>query len=211
MLDGDLLVRKLGRVGGDLSHDRFQPLPHRGGPQIDGERAVGLEHQSRVLARPRRATLDEAADGKALIVAIDQLTAELALFGPAKFLHAEIEHRVIVAAVELRRAVVGRHAGERIRHLAVRDEIAPAQFDAVDLQILGNQVDHPFTNEIRLEPSGPAIGAARRLVGGQHRGLEVDMLERIRPRHVLRDVTRTNRAVGSKVGADVRPGLAPKR
>src|SRR5258708_25116668 len=88
--DGDLLVRVFHRIGGYLRHDCFQSLPYGRRSQIIRERPVGLENQARFLFRPGRATFDEAADGEAVIVAIDQLTSKLAFFIPAELLEASI-------------------------------------------------------------------------------------------------------------------------
>ncbi len=95
----------------------------------------------------------------------------------------------------------------RPRHLGVGDEVAAAQFDTVDAQILRRHVDQPLAEEIALEPAGRAIGPDRRLVGGGERRLDMDVGDAIGAGDHLRAIARRGRAVGADIGAHV--GMEP--
>ena len=71
----------------------------------------------------------------------------------------------------------GSHRGERIRHLGFRDQIAPAELDAIDAELGGRDVEQPLAKEIGLVAAGPAIGAGRRLVGHQQRHVDAHVRE----------------------------------
>src|SRR5262249_10823994 len=135
--------------------------------------AVGFKHKLRGLLRASGAALDEAADGEAVVAAVNELALQLRLLGPADFLEATIERRVIVAAVELVMMLVGRDRRELVGHLHLGHEIAPAELDAVDTEVLGHHVEQALAEKIGLEAAGPAIGADRRLVGHQQQDIEL--------------------------------------
>ncbi len=142
-----------------------------------------------------------------MVAALDQLAGELRFTGPADLLQAALERGVIVAAVELVLALERRDGGDRVRHLGVRHQIAAAELDAVDAQVLRHDVEQPFAEEIGLEAARPAIGADRRLVGELQRDVDVDVLDPVGPGHELRDVACPHRAVGAHIGADVHIGV----
>src|SRR3546814_6552829 len=73
----DAVEGQLERVGGNLHHDRLEALPHGGGADIDGDRAVVLQDHAGVLTRTRGAALDEACDSEAVIEAVDQPALEV--------------------------------------------------------------------------------------------------------------------------------------
>ena len=204
----DAIHRHVHGVGGDLRERRLQPLADAGRAHINGQRAVGFQHQTRTLFRARGAAFDEAAHREAVIAAVDQLAFELFLLGPAEFGEAALERDLIIAAVELVLARKRRDARDRVRHLRFADEIAPAELDLVDAKIARRHVEQALAEKIGLEPAWPAIGADRRLVGQQERNVEIDIGNAIRPRHELRDVARADGAVGAHIGAHVDEGMA---
>src|SRR5262245_39794448 len=112
-----------------------------------------------MLARTGGAALDVAGERNAVIAAVDQLALQLRLLRPVEFLEAAVERDLIVAAVagglDRRRD----HARKRIRHIGFADEIAPADLDAVEPEILRHHVDQALAEEIGLEATRPAIGA----------------------------------------------------
>src|SRR5262249_56685685 len=126
--------------------------------------AIGLEHDARGFFRPGRAALDEAADREAVVAAVDQPALRPGFLRPADLRKAAVERGVIVAAVELVLALERRDGGDLIGHLALCDEIAAAELDAVQVQILGHDVKEPLAEEVGLEAAGPAIGADPRPV-----------------------------------------------
>ena len=67
---------------------------------------------------------------------------------------------------------------------ASRDQVAPAELDAVDAELARRDVDQPLAEEIGLEPAGPAVGAGRRLVRHQQRDVDVDVGECGRARDI---------------------------
>ena len=144
-------------------------------PTIDRDAPVGCERQPRVLARPGRAALDVAADRAAVIAPVDQPALLRRLAGPVELREAAIERCRIVAAVGLGLDVERHHGREPVGHRAFRDQVAPAQLDAVDAEIVRHHVDQPLAEEIGLVAARPAIGADRRLVGDDERDLDADI------------------------------------
>src|SRR6516225_11712229 len=92
--------RYLQSVGGDLREDGFETLPNRRGADEDRDRAVGLEHQTRIFLRAGRTTLDETPDPQSVIAAIDQLSLEVRPFRPPDLLKTAVEGQPVFAAVE---------------------------------------------------------------------------------------------------------------
>ena len=90
----------------------------------------------------------------------------------------------------------------------MRDEVAAAELDAIDAEVLRHHVEQSLAEEIGLEAARPAVGADRRLVGELQRNVDVDVGDTIGARHELRDVARADRAVGAHIGADVDMGVA---
>ena len=138
-----------------------------------------------------------------MITAVDQLAGELGFFRPADLGETAVEGGVVIAAVELVLAFIGRDRGDRVGHFPVRDEIAAPKLDAIYPQILRHHVEQPFAEKIGLETAGPAIRTDRSLVGQEKRNIDVDVRDPIRARHELRDIARTDRAVGAHIGADI--------
>ena len=146
-----------------------------------------------------------------MVAFVDELSLQRRFGGPIDLMEAALEGDAIVAAVGLGRKIELDHARERIGHLSFRDQIAAAEFDAVDAEIVRRHVEQTFAKEIRFEPSRPAIGADRGLVGDQERHAHVDVGDAIRPRQDLRGVARAGRAVGADIGADIGLGMAAQR
>src|SRR5262249_57892011 len=93
------------RIGRDLSHDGLDALADRGRPDIDRDRAVGLDFHAGVFARTRTAAFDEAGDTHAVIAAVYQPSVQAHLLGPAELRNAEVEGARGIAAVALSLAV----------------------------------------------------------------------------------------------------------
>src|SRR5262249_8372580 len=155
----DALERDFERVGGDLREGGLEPLADGGGADIDRVASVRLEHDARALLRSGGAALDEAAEREAVIASVDQLARELRGLAPVDLGEAAIEGGVVVAAVELVLAFERCDGRDRIRHLALRHEIAAAEFDAIEIQVLRHHVEEPLAEEIGLEATRSAIGA----------------------------------------------------
>ena len=143
-----------------------------------------------------------------MVHAIDQLACELRLFVPSEISEAAVQQLGIVAAVEFVGMVVRRDVGQSERHLRIGHQIAPADLDTIDAQILRHQVDQPLTKKVSFEAAGTAIGTARSLVGHQHRRGDIDVLDAIRPRRELRDIPRRDGPVGSQIRAVIGVGTA---
>src|SRR5207302_6190637 len=106
------------------------------------------ERHARGLLRPGGAALDEAAEREPVPAPVDQLALQLRLLGPADLGEAAVERELVVTAVELVLALERRDGGDRIRHLALGDEVAAAELDAIDTEILGDHVEQPLAEEI---------------------------------------------------------------
>jgi len=161
----DAIDRDFQSIGSDLCKRGFETLPDRRGADKDRDRAVGFERQSRILLRAGGTALDEAADPQSVIAAVDQLALKVRLFRPAELLQTAVEGQPIVTAVERVLVLVWGDRRDRIGHFRRRQQIAPAEFDTVDAEIAGDNVQKPLAEEIGLEPPRSAIGADRRLVG----------------------------------------------
>src|SRR5262249_45565333 len=151
------------------------------------------------------AALDEAGDANAVIAAIDQLSVEAHLLGPAKLGDAAVERAGIVTAVALGLAetVIGYDRGQPGRHLRGRNEVAAADVEAVEAEVVGCQINEPLAEEGAFEATGPAEGAGRRLVA--HHGVRVEPQVRhpIRPGEELGHIAYRRGAVRPHIGADV--------
>jgi hypothetical protein len=87
-------------------------------------------------------------------------------------------------------AVVGEPQGRRVREGVAADEVAPPQRLGRDPQFAGRGIDQPLDHEVRLRPTGAAIGIDRGRVGEHAAGAKID------------------RRRGVDAGVHVRPGLA---
>src|SRR6185369_900078 len=134
-----------------------------------------------ILARTGTATFEIAADRDAVAAAVDQLALQLLLFRPAKILQAAVQRLLVIAGVGLRALIERLYVRERPRHLMLGDQIAAAELDAVDAEIVCRHVETPLAEEIGLEAPRPAISARRRLVGEQQRHLEIEVRHPIGP------------------------------
>ena len=78
-----------------------------------------------------------------------------------------------------------------------RDEVAPANFGAVDLEFPGSQVQHAFDHEHAVLSSRAAIGCHDGLVGEDRRELAVVIADVVQPQHVGLRVERHGQAIRS--------------
>ena len=168
----------------------------------------GIDLEPRRLLGAGRAAFDEAADGEAVMAPVDEPALELRFLRPAEFCEAAVERDPVVAAVDLVLGLERRDGRERIGHGRRRNEVAAPELDAIDAEIGGDHVQQTLAEEIGLEAAGTAIGADRRLVGHPQRGADLDVGDRVGPRHELGDVARAHRAVGAHIGAHVDVGVA---
>src|SRR5262245_24452484 len=118
-----------------------------------------MEGEAGALLGPRRAARDETADGEAMIAPRDQLPQQLGLLGPADLFKAAVQGDLIVAAVVFVLVLVRRDGRNPIRHFRSGDEVAAAERDAIEPQVLCDQIEQPFAKEIGLEAARPAISA----------------------------------------------------
>src|SRR6185312_13765448 len=97
--------------------------------------------------------LNEAGETDAVVAAVDQLAVEFDLLVPAGLLQAPLERLGIVAAVaeRFREGLARLDRRQLERHLIEPDQIAPAQFETVDAEVLGRQVHQPVHEEAALE------------------------------------------------------------
>ena len=157
-------------VGGDLRERGLQALADRGRAREHGD-APGVRH-------PHDARLERAAAG-----ALDAMrkpdadVAPLAARGclprrevaPLRRLeHHRLAGR-IVAAVVLHGGARARFERLGVGHLLGRDQVAPPQLGAVELQLARHTVHHPLHCEGGLRIAGAADRGDRRLVGGGDR------------------------------------------
>src|ERR1700730_423659 len=103
VVDRNLVIGKLRGVGCNLSHDGLEPLSDGRRSEIDRKRTICFKNQPRIFFRPGSPALDETPDSETVVIVVNQLAAQFALFGPSELFHAYVKHRVIVAAVELSR------------------------------------------------------------------------------------------------------------
>ena len=177
-------------VRGDLRERRLVALAVVLHADIDDHRAVrqhadigGLvaRHHARLALDPfddavaallgveRKADADGAAVGLAL---------RLALADGRQIDHVArgVERGDIVAGVEP-------HAGGGlVRQLGRGDDVLPAQIERLAAKLARHLVDQPLDGEAGAGPRHAAIGAHRRLVGGDRVGLELQMPDAIRAR-----------------------------
>ena len=207
----DLFHRQVERLGGDLRAHGFQALPDVGRADVNGGTAAPVELDARVLARPGGAAFDEARQRHAVVAALHHAPVELHLLRPIELRQAAIQRRGVIAAIELLLLFRRRDGGERVGHLVGPRQVAPAEFDRIDAEVLGGHVEQALTEEVGLEAPRAAVGAHRRLVGEQRMRLDVDVGHAIRAGEELRDVARRDRAVGAHIGAHVDPRRAAQR
>ena len=198
----DALHRDGERVGCDLGEHGFQPLAVRRRPGIHGNRSVALDDEPRALPGARGSALDVAADADAVVAAVDQLAVQARLLGPVEFGQAALERHPVVAAVAF--GLAAEAGRERVRHLALGDEVAAPELDAIDAEVLCDDVEQPLAEEIGLESAGPAVGAHGRLVGDHQGDVDANVRDAVRPGGHLRDVARGRHAVGAHIGTRIR-------
>ncbi len=116
-----------------------------------------------------------------MIAAVDRLALQLCLFLPFERAQAALQRDVIVAAVELVLAFVGRDGGDGVRHRFARHQVAAAKLDAIHAEIVRDHVEEAFAEKICLEATGPAVGADRGFVGQLQRNVDIDVLDAIGP------------------------------
>ncbi len=156
-------------VAEQLLVDGFVPLALGDRARQQGHRAAAVEADFGRFEAAGRGALDRVRDADAA-----QFAAP-ARFGAALLEPGEIgeAERHVEALLELA-AIVGEGQARFERHRLGRDHVAPAQFDRVDAELGGGEVDHPLDDIGRLGAAVAAIGPHRvgvRIDGG-HVGID---------------------------------------
>ena len=120
----DPVHRNLEGIRRDLHAHSLQALSKIAGADIDQDRPVRLDFDTRVLLRTRGAALDETADAQAVIAAVDQLSLQAGLLLPFDLRQAPVEGDAVIAAVELLLLLQRRDGRDLIGHLLLGDQIA---------------------------------------------------------------------------------------
>src|SRR5258706_7811639 len=201
----DALHRPSKRVRRDLREDGFYALPYRRRTDVDCDRAVGLHHQPHVFLRTGAAAFDVAADTETVITTIDQPSPKLALFRPADFRETTLEGNPVISAVRFTVGTKRQNLGQGAGHLRFGEQIAAAELDAVDPEVLRHKIEHPLAKKIAFETAGPAITRDRRL-GGQHQGyVHVQMRHAIWATYHPREIARRGDGARPHVSTHVGP------
>src|SRR5262249_59731933 len=117
------------------------------------------------VERAEPAFFDEHGDaGADLLAVLAPLTMLLLKFFPTRGFQRLVEQkRIITGIVDDFRTE--RVEAERVRHRAFADQIAPANFNAVDSNFRSYCIQQTFAHEGGFVAARGAIGAAGRLVG----------------------------------------------
>ena len=148
-------------------------------------RAVGLEMDAAVFLALRRGHFEETADADAAqapaLAALAPALGKALVVGELQRL---LEHGGKIAAV------IGRAGGGFVGQVARPDLVAPAQFDAVDADLGGGDVDHPFHVIVALRPPGAAIGIEEGGVGEHDAGRDLDQRRAVEAGDIAHGVER---------------------
>src|SRR5262252_1877663 len=198
------------RIGRNLPHDGLDALADCRRPNIDRDRAVGLDLHAGVLARTRATAFDKTGDTDAMIAAVDQSPVQAHFFGPAELRNAAVECARIVAAVALglAEAVIRHDRREPIWHLGRRDEIAATDVEAIEAEVAGCKVEEPLAKESAFVAARPPECSGRRLVADHGMRSKPQMRHAVRPGEELRHIAHRRRAVGPHIGPDVDEDVA---
>ena len=153
MQNAHALERQLERIRGDLGQRGLEPLPQHRRSDIDGHRAVVLDHDAHVLLA-RAAAFDERHGGEAVVASVDQPALQRLLLGPADLAQRPLERGVVVAGVEVGLTLVGHELAGRERQFGLADQIPAAEFHRIEAEIARHDVEQALAKEIRLEPPG---------------------------------------------------------
>ena len=162
--DAELLRRHL-RQDGEV------PLPLRADAGRDGDLAAGLHLHARAFERSDAGALDVRHDADAerppggarrrLLLGQEPV--------PADALERLAQRRLVVSAVVGERREVLIDDVVNVRELVRPQEIAPPDFDPIEPQLPGGEVEQALDDEDAVLASGAAVGGHDRLVG-EHRG-----------------------------------------
>ena len=170
-----------------------------------------FEHEARALLGAGRAALEVAADAGAVVTPADQLALHRRLRAPIDFRKAARERASVIAAIGFGLDRERFDGGEPVRHLGLRQQVAPAELDPIEAELGRGDVEQPLTKEVGFVAPRPAVGSRWRLVGHHQRDVDADMGDAIGAGEHLREIARGGRAVGADVGALIGPGVAAQR
>ena len=162
-------------VGHDLREDGIVSLPLRGEAGVDIDLAGDrVDANMAALVGAKSGAFDIAGDAEAEIPA---RRARLLLLGRqcgyADGISRHLERLGVLTAVERHlQTVREQQALARIRKLVLADQIAPADFQAIEPQLLGELVHRALDGEAGLRPAASAVG--RHLDGRRVDRLELD-------------------------------------
>src|SRR2546426_373310 len=108
-----------------------------------------------------------------------------------------VQRRGIIAAV----VVATRRRA--IRELLRPEEIAPAELDGVEAELLREAVHHAFGLEVEVAARVAAVGSGEALVGHHHRSIDFEMLKTVRTNEITGRTKTATRLGTADVAADV--------
>ena len=171
-------------AGADLRQHGAEPLPDRGGAG-EHRHPPGVRHPHQPgLERPAAGALDAVREPDADMAALRaRRRLPLREVVPARRLqHLRLAGRII-AAVVLHGGAGARLERLGVGHLLGRDQVAPPQLGALQLQFARDAVHQTLHREGGLRIAGAAHRRHRGLVGGGDRDLHRQRRQQIGPAH----------------------------
>ncbi len=160
--DADAPIIDAKRLGADLRHRRLEALADRGAAGDDLDGAAGVDRNPRAVGRSAAAFFDEQCDAGAYCFAgRARRRTSCCMFVPAEMRQRLFEQRRIVAGIERQLLDVLLGEFDRVGHVGAGDEIAAAQFDAVDAELRRDGVHHALAHEGAFEAARRAISRGR--------------------------------------------------
>src|SRR5215467_9144177 len=98
------------------------------------------------------------------MTSVDAPAVEGLFSRPIEFQEAAVKRLAIIARVAFALDLGTNDCRQPIRHLRRADEIAAAERDAIELQVVRYEIEQPLAEEVCLEASRAAIGAGGCLV-----------------------------------------------
>ena len=192
-------------VGDDLREDGVVALSLRREPGVDVDLAGDrMDADMAALIGTEAGALDVAGEAEAEIAAV---LARLLLLrrkaGRVEALGHQRERLVVLTAVEADFQAVGEEeALARIGEFVLGDQVAAADLEAVEAELVGELVHRPLDGEAGLRPAAAAIGRDRHGRGVDRLELDPDVGDAIGPGDRGRGDLRDGDAVGDE-GAGV--------
>src|SRR5260370_41014618 len=137
--------------------------------------ALRFEQGARPLLGAGRAALEGAAEAGAVVTPADQLALHRRLRAPIDFRKAARERASVIAAIGFGLDRERFDGGEPVRHLGLRQQVAPAEFDPIEAELGRGDVEQPLTKEVGFVAPRSAVGSRWRLVVHRQRDVDADM------------------------------------